>query len=255
MTPRQAAIIQAAVREHIRTGEPVSSRELLARTRLPVSPATIRLEFSALEAGGFLSHPHVSAGRVPTPAGYRYYVDHCTVHARHPAAAARLRRMSRETFSAASEATLVRLLAHALAELSGTLAVVATQEPVMHEAGLGNLFRMREFQEDPDPGDVERLLVAIEERPEEVSALAEEGPAVFINGEHPLVWSRRCSAVIASPILATGSPVVVALIGPVRMPYERHLSVMETFYRVLHDPGARSGSSAPARRAPEKILA
>ena len=73
---RRSEVLRALVEEHIRTGEPVSSRAVLERARLGVSPATVRSDLSALEREGYAVQPHTSAGRVPTPDAYRYYVDH-----------------------------------------------------------------------------------------------------------------------------------------------------------------------------------
>lgn len=73
---RRSEILRVVVEEHIRTGEPVSSRAVADRSRLQVSTATIRSDLSALESEGYLVQPHTSAGRVPTALAYRYYVDH-----------------------------------------------------------------------------------------------------------------------------------------------------------------------------------
>lgn len=73
---RRSEVLGALVEEHIKTGEPVSSRAVLERSRLNVSAATIRNDLAALEQEGLVQQPHTSAGRVPTVSGYRYYVDH-----------------------------------------------------------------------------------------------------------------------------------------------------------------------------------
>lgn len=73
---RRSEVLRALVEEHIKTGEPVSSRAVLERSRLTVSAATVRNDLAALEQEGLVLQPHTSAGRVPTVAGYRYYVDH-----------------------------------------------------------------------------------------------------------------------------------------------------------------------------------
>lgn len=73
---RRSEVLRALVEEHIKTGEPVSSRAVLERSRLNVSGATVRNDLAALEQEGLVQQPHTSAGRVPTVAGYRYYVDH-----------------------------------------------------------------------------------------------------------------------------------------------------------------------------------
>jgi heat-inducible transcriptional repressor len=75
---RRADVLRALVEEHIRTGEPVSSRAILELTGLEVSSATIRNDLAALEKEGYVVQPHTSAGRVPTARAYRYYVDHLT---------------------------------------------------------------------------------------------------------------------------------------------------------------------------------
>jgi len=73
VTPRQRAILLRLVEEYIATGEPVGSRRLVDGAGLDVSSSTVRAELAELENLGFLTHPHTSAGRVPTEAGYRFY--------------------------------------------------------------------------------------------------------------------------------------------------------------------------------------
>ena len=75
LSPRQRALLRGVVEEFVATGQPVGSRTLVERTRLNVSPSTVRSELAELEALGLLTHPHTSAGRVPTDRGYRYYAD------------------------------------------------------------------------------------------------------------------------------------------------------------------------------------
>jgi heat-inducible transcriptional repressor len=73
--PRKSAVLRAVVEEYVRTGEPVGSESIAERAGLGVSSATIRNEMAALEELGYLTHPHTSAGRIPTDVGYRHYVD------------------------------------------------------------------------------------------------------------------------------------------------------------------------------------
>jgi heat-inducible transcriptional repressor len=72
---RRAAVLQAIVQDYVETREPVGSRALVDRYHLGVSPATIRNDMAALEEEGLIAQPHTSAGRVPTDAGYRAFVD------------------------------------------------------------------------------------------------------------------------------------------------------------------------------------
>ena len=73
LTPRQREILRAVVEEHIATGQPVGSKYLVERAGLTVSASTVRAELAELERFELLTHPHTSAGRVPTERGYRYY--------------------------------------------------------------------------------------------------------------------------------------------------------------------------------------
>jgi len=72
---RKSAVLRAVVEAYVRSGEPVGSETVADGSSLGVSSATIRNEMAALEELGYLSHPHTSAGRIPTDAGYRHYVD------------------------------------------------------------------------------------------------------------------------------------------------------------------------------------
>ena len=73
--PRKSAVLRAVVEQYVRSGEPVSSESIAEHAGLGVSSATIRNEMAALEELNYLTHPHTSAGRIPTDAGYRHYVD------------------------------------------------------------------------------------------------------------------------------------------------------------------------------------
>jgi len=75
LSERQQAILQRLVEEYVSTGQPVGSRTLVERSGVGASPSTVRGELAELERIGLLTHPHTSAGRVPTEAGYRLYVD------------------------------------------------------------------------------------------------------------------------------------------------------------------------------------
>ncbi|MBS3783449.1 MAG: heat-inducible transcription repressor HrcA [Anaerolineae bacterium] len=75
LTPRQQTVLGLTVREYVKSASPVSSRALVEHYGLPVSSATVRNELAYLEDTGLLTHPHTSAGRVPTHEGYRYFVE------------------------------------------------------------------------------------------------------------------------------------------------------------------------------------
>src|ERR671925_1123070 len=73
LTERQREILRRVVEEYVESGQPVGSKNLVMRAGMSVSPSTVRGELAELEARGLLTHPHTSAGRIPTETGYRYY--------------------------------------------------------------------------------------------------------------------------------------------------------------------------------------
>ena len=75
LSERKKAILKSVIDSYIRTGDPVGSKSLTESKQFSLSSATIRSEMNDLEAMGYLEQPHTSAGRVPTPQGYRTYVD------------------------------------------------------------------------------------------------------------------------------------------------------------------------------------
>src|SRR3954447_4662827 len=73
LTLRQQEILRRLVEEYVATGQPVGSKTLVDKIGLIPAPSTVRAELAELEQLGLLTHPHTSAGRVPTESGYRYY--------------------------------------------------------------------------------------------------------------------------------------------------------------------------------------
>jgi len=124
---RKLAVLRAIVADFISTNEPVGSKALADRHNLGVSPATIRNDMAALEDDGLIAQPHTSAGRVPTDAGYRMFVDRLTeVKPLSPA-----ERRAIQTFldDAVDLDDVLHRAVRALAQLTRNVAVV--QYPVL----------------------------------------------------------------------------------------------------------------------------
>lgn len=127
MDTRKREVLRAVVDDYVRTAEPVASGTLARKYPLGVSPATIRNELSDLEAEGYLRQPHVSAGRIPSDKGYRFYVDEL-VSQRSPTLEER-RRLERIVSRPAAQTSwlfgeLARLLAEATQYASVTIGPV-----------------------------------------------------------------------------------------------------------------------------------
>jgi heat-inducible transcriptional repressor len=75
LDPRAQLLLKMLIERYIADGQPVGSRALSKHSGLELSPATIRNVMADLEEMGFIASPHTSAGRMPTPKGYRFFVD------------------------------------------------------------------------------------------------------------------------------------------------------------------------------------
>jgi heat-inducible transcriptional repressor len=121
LTPRKREILRRVVEEYVATGQPVGSKVLVERPGLDISSSTVRGELSELEAVGLLTHPHTSAGRIPTENGYRVYAEELVVaiEGRPGPFSVDLRTMRNELEEALRQTT------EALSEATHLLAVVS----------------------------------------------------------------------------------------------------------------------------------
>jgi heat-inducible transcriptional repressor len=135
---RAQQLLKALVERYIVEGQPVGSRVLSRQSGLELSPATIRNVMADLEELGFIASPHTSAGRVPTPKGYRLFVD--TLMVVKPLPDLEISRLEGE-FSADRPQQLVSAAANLLSQLSHFAGVVLT--PRRREAGFRHLEFLR----------------------------------------------------------------------------------------------------------------
>src|SRR5213592_2840586 len=119
---RRLAVLRAIVQDYVQTSEPVGSKSLLERHHLGVSAATVRNDMAALEEEGLIAAPHTSAGRVPTDAGYRLFVDRLS--AVKPMSAAEQRAIAHFLEGAVDLDDVVDRTVRLLASLTRQVAVV-----------------------------------------------------------------------------------------------------------------------------------
>lgn len=120
---RQRDLLRAVIREYIASAQPVASAALVRQYRLDVSSATVRNELAVLEELGLLTHPHTSAGRVPTDLGYRYFIESLMPRpSLHPEEQLMVSHQFQQALSNTSE--WLRLAASTLARLTTEAAIV-----------------------------------------------------------------------------------------------------------------------------------
>jgi heat-inducible transcriptional repressor len=126
LSERQQRILEVVVSDYLESGHPVGSKAIADREGVEWSASTIRNELAELERDGFLTHPHTSAGRVPTESGYRFYADALIAADQPPAGRTpqlRLDRMRREVEDAMRETT------SALSQVTDLLALATAPPP------------------------------------------------------------------------------------------------------------------------------
>jgi heat-inducible transcriptional repressor len=119
LSPRQELLLSKVVDGFNATGQPVGSKALAADPDVSYGPSTIRNELAVLEERGLLAHPHTSAGRVPTDAGYRYFVDKLLPARREAGAGLQLSLVRREVDEA------MRVTTETLSQVTNLLAIVS----------------------------------------------------------------------------------------------------------------------------------
>jgi len=152
LTERERTVLHAVIDSYIRNAEPAGSRRLVRQYDLGVSPATVRNTMADLEAKGLLTHPHTSAGRMPTDLAYRCYVDGLMNRTGVPAdQEAVIHRELRGTEPGSELETLVRRAARVLGLLTGELGL--SVGPIIAEAVLVRI--------DLVPVDSEKALLVL----------------------------------------------------------------------------------------------
>jgi heat-inducible transcriptional repressor len=132
---RKLEVLRAIVEDFVSTNEPVGSKALAERHGLGVSPATVRNDMAALEEEGFITHPHTSAGRIPTDKGYRLFVD--KLSSVKPLSAAERRAIQTFLEGAVDLDDVVRRSVRLLAQLTRQVAVV--QYPSLSRSSVRHL--------------------------------------------------------------------------------------------------------------------
>lgn len=240
LSRRQEEMLFRAVGEYIHGGEPVSSEDIRKRYKLNYSPATIRNELRDLAELGYLAQPHTSAGRVPTDAGYRWYVQELERNyaAGQPGEVTRLEESLNEPSDFYRHSTeLLAPLVQALV-IGGA---VEDETESFFMSGFRELMQTPEF-EDGELREAFGELVDSADTLLRKIARAHEftRPQVFIGKENPLPAGRQCSMIIQTLDLEDGRG-VIAILGSKRMHYDRGIKFLEGIRQLLeaHDHHAR----------------
>lgn len=230
MTQRQEKILQAIVEQYAEVASPVGSN-ILARF-FNVSSATIRADMAELEKSGFITHPHTSAGRIPTDKGYRYYVNKLA-DVDEPA---RQNRAEKALKTRAGQSGVperaIRNTVDTLVELTHNLGL-ATIGDQLYMSGLSNLFGQPEFINSGQVREVARLLDNLE--PWLYEAAPNEPLSVYIGQENPIGRSAGCTLIVSRFRSPFSDRSYIGVLGPTRQSYKDVMSLVSRAGETLEE--------------------
>lgn len=227
MTPRQENILKLVIESYIVNVEPVGSKILGEQTQLNVSGATIRNELRALEESGYLTHPHTSAGRIPTEMGYQHYVEHLITKGTLAENEVEKLETVLSQFSAQKEK--IKALAKYTAGYAGNAVIVGFDRKSLYYTGMSNLFSQPEFHNYQYTVNVSSVFDECELRiPEVVGAMEPDEIKVYIGSENP--FGKVCSALC----LRLGEEGLFVLLGPMRMNYQNNIGLFHKIHELTN---------------------
>ena len=233
ITERQKGILCQIIEEYAETASPVGSVTLAKLFN--VSPATVRAEMARLEAFGLIAQPHTSAGRVPTDAGYRFYVNNLENREDNESKLALDRGAHvlevRVTSQSRADAA-IRGAVDSLVELTGNLGL-ATIGGQLYLSGISRLFTQPEFGDTRRVQAVAKLLDNLE--PWLREAAPGEALNIFIGHENPIGKNSEVSLIISKFRSPFSDRSYIGVLGPTRQNYSRVMALVRHAGNMLEE--------------------
>ena len=233
---RKRAILAATINSYIKDAEPISSEDIAEKFDL--SSATIRSIFADLENNGYLTHPHTSAGRVPTGKGYRYYVDFLLSQIELLADEKQRiikeigRRIDRleDALEHTSEAI------SAITHYTSMVSFLEWQDKLFYK-GISLVLEEPEFR---DSTRIRLLVKMIEDKQKLLKIInrdfkEKEKVRVYIGDELECDEMKNCALIVSHYTVHKQPLGRIAVLGPARMKYDHIIPTMEYVSQVLSD--------------------
>ncbi len=232
MNVRQQKILSAVIEEYTQTAIPVGSKILVDKYGFNVSSATMRNDLNALEKDGFLYQPHVSAGRIPTDKGYKFFVEE--IMSDKQLSLKDQKKLQAEVLKLRAQKTrLSKTTAKLLSVFSGSLAISGGKEDVA-EFGIHELLENPEFQNADEFCKIAEVMDYIDENLDAIFQSVKNGETkIFIGQDNPIKNISNCSMIVSPYENKLGEKSFLALIGPKRMAYAKNKSLIDYMKKLL----------------------
>ncbi len=208
MFPRQSKLLKSIIEEYIKTAEPVGSSLLVEKFFRNISSATVRSEMAELEKQGYIAQPHTSAGRIPTEAGYKFYIENFIKDSEQKKVA---------EFKAPDNAKAV---AKRIAEISGEAVIVTFSKDDVYYTGISNVFSQPEFREYDLAFGFTSIFDHLDEVISEIYDEITSEVEVRFGEENP--FGADCGLIITK-----SRDKLLAIIGPMRMDYQKNINLLK----------------------------
>lgn len=227
MTDRQEQILIKLIKEYINTAEPVASGHLA--NFFGLSSATLRNELSVLEQAGYIYQPHVSAGRIPTENGYKYYVekifanDSTEISKSHKIAIDEQLQLELVDYHIA-----LKEIAKVVADISQQTVIIAFSYNNIFYTGVSNLFNQPEFLNLECIISLSQLIDKMDESILGIYDDINDDIKVLIGQDNP--FDNQCSSLLTRYEFRSSKEDgegILGLLGPMRMPYGLNKSLLE----------------------------
>ncbi len=224
MNQRQENLFLKIVHEYINSAEPVGSSLLAQKYNLGVSAATVRNDMAVLEEEGLITHPHTSAGRVPTEKGYKYYLDNYLDNNKEISKKDKnkLKQLAKEKNSELK----IKKIVKEIATLTGLAVVVAFAKNNVYYTGISNLLAQPEFADLPIIYNIGEVVDHLDDV---VTKIYDKVDKIEIKIGSENYFDKSCGS-----ILIKKGEYLVCVLGPMRMNYQKNISLMNYLKTLLN---------------------
>lgn len=218
----------SVIHEYIKKATPVASKMLAGRGGFKISSATLRNEMADLEEEGYLIQPHTSAGRIPTEAGFAFYL--ASLSGKESVLDGKEKKELER--AARADEFPEKSLAKVLAELSEEAVILAFGKNDVYYTGLSNLFSKPEFQDQNLVYRIGEVVDHLDEIINEIFEETKEEIKILIGKKNP--FSESCGAVVSKYRGKNKKTGLVAVLGPIRMDYGKNIALVREVKELLN---------------------
>ncbi len=225
---RKQNLLRHIVEVYVKTAQPVGSHFIAENYLTDVSSPTVRNEMRELEQEGYITHPHTSAGRIPTEKGYRYYIEHILNH--KDLTSKQQQEISNTHTAVSDHEQQVKDIAKKVASLANEAVVVAFHAHNVYYTGLSNIFAKPEFNQQDRVVSISEVIDHLDDVMRTLSTGLEDDISVLLGTDNP--FGSECGSVVTHVNFGEGRG-LIGILGPMRMDYGHNIAIVKYIKQLL----------------------